>query len=931
MPFKYTYRLEFTNFEENNIRIDISPTGQQVSSGAVSPPFTVFFTSGGFNFIEIIVASPGTFFYVGMNLTVSGSASNDGVYTVISFDNLGSTNTAKVVQAVTPETSIASTLTDNSVIGDPQIIPLIGTGTPLVISTINNDQDKFQCIRSKQAVIQFISNSANGLDASTFSTGADNRFYVNIYILGGDTIFLGFLIMSDNQQPFQPDPQTVQLTATDHLGALKDTPLKDYQGLNPMGLYRIADLITMALKPTGLLLDLYVANNLRTGSGEQVILAAFALTDSLILMPAGITFFYPGQAFTISGTASNNGIFHVRSVGQGIVTIIQVYEDLVDEAAVSATFTDNASPLHMYDGVYLDAKTFEDQIGSCINCYDVLSYIFGQDCWVGQYKGQWWIRRIDEFDSFPVYVAHFTTAGVFVAIAAGTDYNKSIGAADLERFAKADTLLQFIRPHGFVKETYNFRYPLEIPCNKDYSRGDLIDPVSNAEKHFSIECWKSLFSNTTSDDPSTAGITFLRRDYINDYEVKRYVQISADPSGNFNFIMSEPVQVNYKDKFIINCSIRTSNNIGGSGFYRINAIQVRLYGDDGTFWTCQGLTSATNLPIWVPCDDIFRSDQTFFVMEGDLGSTNFTDSQSLFNGDSAEIPVSGYIKILIFANPEDVTARDTYIDSLTFDYLAYVNGSYQKYVADFNRVDRTLPGYMAKRDDEVFIYDSPNKLYKGAMQIPSNVKEFTWGGTVTVTFAAPNAFAVPGYRLDSFYEGMFIKIVGTASNNITTKVTAVIYHVIGDNTEVQVQDAIVTESVMAGFEEVVFTLTNQWFSAAPLALAITVSPSDLHPYGFIQAYSVWNQFRGTDDPDGNGTGVNIFTGSVLGLGTDWPDLIHKYLLTDINAQTANRYFVLISMSQDWRSCIWTAVLVECFNTVAGRNYTDPETFGYISQ
>lgn len=938
MAFQLTYRLEFKNFEENIIRIDIATGTIPMTPGAtLSVPANVAFNHGPPNKITIL-SYPVAFFYIGMTFTVTGSVSNNGTFTVIAINDL----------SVSVEVTIAETLVDEYVgVGPvvftdistttPQIITLIGTGTPLVISTINNDQDKFQPIRSKQAVIQFISQSTLGLDISTFSTGADNRWYVEITIIGGDTIFLGFLIMSDNQQPFQPDPQTVQLTATDHLGALKDVDLVDLNGINPLGKYRIADLLTMALKQTGLSLDLFVVNNLRTGSGQFDILAIFTLTDSLIILPAGTLFFYPGQEFTITGTASNDGTYHVKGVGQGILTIVQVYENLADESAVTATFTDSTASAHMYDVTYLDAKTFEKEIGTCINAYDALARILGEDCWIGQYKGAWWIMRVDEFDNNLIYVAHFLVSGQFSSIAAGTTYNKSIGFIEDEKFARADTLLQFIRPHGYVRDQYNFKLPLEIICNIDFSRGAITTTVSDGEKHFDLDCWAKLWSNTTTDDPATAPI-YIRRDYINDTEVKRYVVIERDPTGHLNFIESERIAVNLQDKFIIDFSVRTSSNIGGSGSYTINAIQVRLYGDDGTYWTAHGKKDPSDLvPTWVESDITFRTSLGYFYMQGDLSTTNFTESQSLFSGEAAEIPVSGYLVVLIFANPEDVTARDTYIDKLTFDYIPLINGSYQKYSGDFNRVDRAASGYMAKRDNEVFMYDSPVKLFKGAMLLLQDAPEVLILTALTDFSAVDSSFTVPGDQTGIFIPFSIIRIAGTASNNGIFELQFVTYDSGTNTTKVIVFGTFVDESaVTASFfetneDEGIFILTARWYSAAPLALALNTDPALLHSYGYIQAYSIWNQFRGTDDAKGNGAGVNIFTGSVLGLSTDWPDLIHKYLLTDINAQTNDRYFVLISMSQDWKSCIWTATLVECFNTVAGRNYDDPESFGYISE
>ncbi|MCU9930985.1 hypothetical protein OFL77_27005, partial [Escherichia coli] len=59
--------------------------------------------------------------------------------------------------------------------------------------------------------------------------------------------------------------------------------------------------------------------------------------------------------------------------------------------------------------------------------------------------------------------------------------------------------------------------------------------------------------------------------------------------------------------------------------------------------------------------------------------------------------------------------RDTYIDSVTFEYIPLINGSYQKYSGQYSQVTRTETGYFANRDKEVYLSDSPTKIYKGAM------------------------------------------------------------------------------------------------------------------------------------------------------------------------------------------------------------------------
>lgn len=133
---------------------------------------------------------------------------------------------------------------------------------PLTSSVVNNDEDKFTPIRSKQ--LEIVIFSGHGIDISTFASGGDNRWKVEAAINDTAKIFFtGFLSISDLEQEFQPEPNKIVLTATDGLGALHDIPLTDFNGDTPRDDQRLADFLTWALSKTGLSLELWVINNIR--------------------------------------------------------------------------------------------------------------------------------------------------------------------------------------------------------------------------------------------------------------------------------------------------------------------------------------------------------------------------------------------------------------------------------------------------------------------------------------------------------------------------------------------------------------------------------------------------------------------------------------------------------------------------------------------
>ncbi len=746
----------------------------------------------------------------------------------------------------------------------PQTIELKGGATPLIISASNNDEDKYTPIRSKSAEITFRSDTSSGLDSGTFSQGADDLWIVNIYLQDTpELIFSGYLMMADNQQPFQPDPQYITLTATDHLAALKEVPLVDFDDINPVGKYRVADLVAMCLRKTGLSKQIYVVNNLRAGGGQitvdDVSTSFTSSPNQFITGASRASFFYPGQSITIAGTVSNNGVFTVTAVGAGIVTIVQVAEALVNEAAVAnVVFTDNVSASHWYDVVYLDAKTFEKAIGESEDCYSVLSKILGEDCYITQWKGNWWIMRVDEFEDNPIYVAEFNPDGTYVSTAAGTTYNYSIGAAEDSKFANADTLLRFVRPHGFIKETFNFVSPLEVPCNINFSRGDLSATISTTEKQYDLDCWTKRRGLPGAYNTPITITDFITRYFnANSYEIERFIFITPQTghagfsSTDDEYIESEAIPVLVGDKAETSIQWRLDADIASSSA-ELRLFRIILSGDDGSYWILGEATVGDGIPIWYD-----TAGWTLFTGKGAtgvvFGDQDETEWQSI-DWSVPPMPVSGNLYIWLNQAYTNAAVPSTAIinySNLRFDYIPLINGTYSIVTGQYSKVTRTEDGYLANRDNQVFISDSPTKIYKGAM---------------------------------------FLLVNGA------------------------------------------YILVGNWFAAAPFGNSYPPNQDYLHPYGYIQAFSVWNQYKGYNDPTtGRGKGINIFSGSLKGLTDSWPDMLHKYILTDTNSQTNNRYFMLLSLEQDWKTCIWTGTFIEVYNTVIYKTYNDDFEFKYLTE
>lgn len=638
---------------------------------------------------------------------------------------------------VEEETTVTVNIYDTEILIDdgdtPTVFNLKPSGSPLVVSTVNNDQKKTG-IRSKQARIEFL--SSNAVSAYTFADAKDFRFYVEA-VTDTYVIFKGFLVLDEITRPLMPNPNVIQLTASDNLGLLKERKLLTDSDENPSGKNRIADYIAWCLRRTGLEMPINVVNNVRPGTGSFTTNAVFSVSGSFISVPTTyINNFYEGQVLTVSGTSLNNTTFTVTGVTLFLATLVGVTGTIANETAAAATFTDTNTG-HLYDVCYLDAKTFEAEIGESEDCYSVLEKILDKDSQLFQYRGQWWIVRPDEMDGTTYYIQRYLSDGSLADTLTSTAYEKEIGNGLDVRFVNAAQLVEYKRPYKFQKHTFRHDLPQEIPCNIDFSRGTLIATVSAQQKHYAPDCWDRLFANTSTDDPNITGSCYVRKLFNGEYETDRFLVFEADSRNTF--VMSEPIQVEQKDKFTIGIQHRLSEDPSGTGFFRLNTMQVRLYGDDGTYWTCNFPNSAVDEHKWYQCTSTFRTFQKYAYIEGD-NSADLTQSISLYNGDGAEIPVKGYIRILIYRNGVWGDTVATYYSGVTFEYIPYINGAYQKFAGQSSKVERSDTGYSANNDETVSISDAPKPILKGGI-----FKNNSGTYTLQPTFwnAAPFALGQP--------------------------------------------------------------------------------------------------------------------------------------------------------------------------------------------
>lgn len=712
MAYEIKYQMEVKNFEQQQVKaliedtfsLDTNPYGlsyNRVNDAGPNQTITVSFTSipagctgtriDALDSNGVLVGTSGT---LGTTSPVSWSSCPDGDHTFLFFFLIP-----------TPGDDEYFVLNDIAGV----TYELDPAGDPFHLITDNTSDDKLGGLIGHQLRMAFRSNTEQNLNSLLRGSYSDRRYRVTATI-NDKTFFKGFLQMADAQEAFLPHPNLIELTATCGLASLKNKTLTDFTGANPSGYFTVMKYVAWCLKQTGIPGNINVSFRVKeTDFAQFANSAEFTAPGTIKLLNCSKNI-YAGLKLIFSNTVSNNGTFTVTGVTpSGSDLILAVTEPVTTEAAVMAQveYLNN----NWFNTIYLESKTFEDEPGTSEDCYTVLEKIARKYFRMGQRHGEWWIKSIDEYDGTAEVVTVFDENGDWVEVKAATQYLKSIGRNENMKWSGHSALIGFTSPAKFAKLIRRYENPAEVPCNVDFERGDELPGGTADEKHYDIECWDKLVSNPSSDDPTGTDI-YIRRLFINGYENERAVVIEAD--GNFNFIMSEEIPVEAKAKFDLQVERRLASDEAGTGHFFDRDVQVRLYGDDGTYWTCQGRTSSiSDVKQWVQCTSTFRTNQKYFVHEG-YEDDDQTESIGLYDGESAEIPVDGKIRILIYSSALYGASNDTIIDKVSFDYWPFINGAHQKFKGHYHKLSKTGDD-IEKVEDTVDISDAPARLTKGSL------------------------------------------------------------------------------------------------------------------------------------------------------------------------------------------------------------------------
>jgi hypothetical protein len=582
----------------------------------------------------------------------------------------------------------------------------------------------------------------------------------------------------------------------------------------------------------------------------------------------------------------------------------------------------------MYESCELHSKSFEAEINESVDCYEVLEFILKNDAFITQINGEWYVIRWDELQDDVSINNIYTWQGIFEGYAPfgeilNTDPNIDPNIEALV-FSGMRTFVKVQMPVKSIRLTYNYRYPREIIDNIDFSRSEepywTGDPTYEndneiVEKRYTIDDWTFLKNNHLP--VTTEGEAYIQRWFVNAYEKERTIKLERFQPSTL-LVESNPVPLGEGDKFTLSVDSKHSFNQSGSGSYSLAVMEVRLVGDDGTYWVLDGGGVNDEIPTWVQSNSAWSIARYVFHY-GSMAEdkTNFKTTTV----EAPPLPVDGLITISLqnSSNWGDVMT----FQNLRFTYQPYINGSYAKFNGQYSKISQDLDTKKVY-EDEVYMSDSPKRLFKGALHTFIKLPLFNATTGFIQSELYPNGIYPNGDWTNILADLDTFAITGTALNDGVYTIQSVYYDSNTNITRIVVNETVTQELAVTTtvFNKVIRSLAQLFYDGKQFGA--TVPAMDyLHPFGYNQAYCVWNQ---------NNRAFRIFDFQIQGLNgyNTLPELSTLFRIQEVSDHTTNKLFMLVHFDQDTNLCEWTGLMIEVYDTSIPKDYLATLIFKYIS-
>jgi hypothetical protein len=525
-------------------------------------------------------------------------------------------------------------------------------------------QTKFDCIITRELALSFFTDDLKTMTWESFVEAEHDTWKIKV-IIDTQSYFDGFITPDEGYGPFQDKPYDVTIRATNGLALLKGTELTDVNG-DPFDVdHFLIEYIAGALKKTGLDLNIRIYC----------------------------------------------GIFHLA-------------------------MQNKASGLNydMFQQTKVNYRTFQKDAVTTVSCYDALLIIFGKFCTIEYWNGMWVIASIGEKQYIPDtrYYVDYDSDGVVISGAIDPNNYARIGK-DMEIYPINES--QDISSRYGVKSVrtpYMYVVWPELPKNNKFERGtefesgvatdedDLDNDGDTSEiigtyKKYTIDDYQygkfSGAGNVTL--PFVPGAdTAYRESIYNQFgiEIERKL-VLTNTTGTNNYLFGEGIPVKSQSK--IRLSFDFKHTGGSVDFGNKAIIRVYLY---PTGITNDALWLNGSTTRWQPTSTTVGS-YIYFYDNGEDSSKWKT-----FTIEPDFIPQDGTLHILM---ENSGTGGDHEYRNFSFEYIPFVAGGYIQVKGDYwLRTQASI--FPDSIDEEVFISDSPQRVFKGAMLFMDQLTDPAW-------------------------------------------------------------------------------------------------------------------------------------------------------------------------------------------------------------
>lgn len=742
------------------------------------------------------------------------------------------------------EQTIFVTIT-NTAENDLSEVELETADAPVVLQTVDNSEDKFTPIKSKSCKLRVFTNSE--VNAMTFAGGGDNQYKVEIAV-GTDSaiIFTGWLSISDLGQTFQPDPNVLELIATDGIAFLRDLPLTDNEGRSLTGPHALIKYISWCLQKTGLELEIWVEMNL---------LEVSATYDN------PVDHFY--NMLYLNAQTFETSIGELENCYSVLEKLLKEFCDLSQQK--------NAWFIRSTDEAGYSIKRL------CKFTYDGEPIGFFYPLLVKDIGANYDIAFMNDD-------ARLSLQRPFKAVKHTFDYNyptEIVQNIDFERGTvttapdpTAPTSTGVYRPEGWTLAR----------------AGDGTGGV-----------WLDLYQQAGARGE-------LIKEFVYGYEKERYLVVQHNNvvgTDYIHYVKSTPFYVQKGDRLEISVDIGQDTNLN-----IVNPVHVWLEADTNYYtWQYDNTNPLSIINQWVSKPKPLTAaiaDNPFtqmwrITLDSALDPTDELPKYTTATS-SIDIPANGRIWIRLAVNFN--IFAPFYFNNLNITLIPRVNGSYSKYKGQ-QHISEQVVDNKAIRQETVYMSDAPRIEMKGALLL-TELGETLYNGNAV--FATGNGVNLDGFYTPYFNINDYVDVSFTSLNNGKYRIVAVEYALIPNKTILTFAESTQSETVGAAqIKAYDYTLSGNFYDS--IEFQGNPPQEDQLPYGQHQNQAVWNQYNRVFTAF-EATCDGLDTDKTYDGLPDLPDLLHVYRQKDTHPATYNKGFKLLHYEQDTDNCEWGLYMIE---------------------